>query len=716
MKNLYLLLLSCLFVVDLPAADLKSVDDFRTAAVKANAILTIPDWEQTPEAVDAMMKNAVGKANAALDQIGAEDLGRVTFKSTIVALEELRSQPSIVANKAALISETNPDPAMRAAAQDAVETFQEWNVGIDNRENVYKAIKAFAATRPELSGEDEKLLKETLRDLHRAGMDLPPDTRKEVEQLRRALSKLAADFDANLVTASAPVVLTKTELDGVPNDFFYSPGIKIDKDAFQVMANVIWQYNTVEDNARSEATRKKLYVAHDTLAKDKNVAVVNQMLALRNKIALRLGYKSWADYQTEVRMAKTAANARHYIDNLVTRIEPKFDAELRELQKMKAADTKDPKARIYVWDWRYYTNQLNKQKFAVDKEALRAFFPFQQTIEGMFAIYQRVFSLRFDQIRPPFKWTDDLRLYVVTDAANGEPLGLLYLDLFPREGKVNLGGEYEIINGKRLADGRYRRPVVALVLSFPPPSGDKPSLLSHSEVETLFHELGHALHCILTRAKYSRFAGTHVPVDFVEAPSQMLQNWVWDKKILDTFAADYRDSSKKIPVEIIKKMNDAKVATAGMFYRRQFAFALLDLAIHGPHPPDEPYDCLAISNHILERIFLPIDPQTSLLSSFRSFNGYDAGYYGYAWADAIAADLATVFESAGDGYLDKRAGLKLRREIYEKGSSRDVTESIERFLGRKQSIEPFLRKLGIRSGGLNLPLLFPASGDVVRSP
>jgi Zn-dependent oligopeptidase len=156
MKNLYLLLLSCLFVVDLPAADLKSVDDFRTAAAKANAILTIPDWEQTPEAVDAMMKNAVGKANAALDQIGAKDLGRVTFKSTIVALEELRSQPSIVANKAALISETNPDPAMRAAAQDAVKTFQEWNVGIDYRENVYKAIKAFAATRPELSGEDEK--------------------------------------------------------------------------------------------------------------------------------------------------------------------------------------------------------------------------------------------------------------------------------------------------------------------------------------------------------------------------------------------------------------------------------------------------------------------------------------------------------------------------------------------------------------------------------
>ncbi len=680
---------------NLSAAELKSVDDFRDAAAKANAILTIPDWEQTPEAVEASMKEAIAKANTALDQIGTQDLGKVTFKRTVVALDDLTYQAGLAANKATLIKETNTNPAMRSAAEDAVKAFQDWAVGIDYREDVYKAIKAFADTHPKLSGEGAKLLKETLRDYRRAGLDLPPDQRKEVEQLRKELSKLGTDFDTNIVKASAPVIFTKAELDGLPESFFASPGIKTGDDAYTVMANVTWQFNTVEENAKSEATRKRLYLIRETLAKDSNVPVLNQMLALRNKIALRLGYKSWDDFQTEVKMAKTGANAKNYISDLVTGIQPKFDSEVAELQKLKAADTNDPNAKIDVWDWRYYNNQRNKQKYDVDKEALRAYFPFQKVLDGMFNIYQNIFGLKFEKIAVPYKWIDDLQLYLVTDSGTGEPLGMFYLDMFPREGKFNHFAQFDIISGKLLPDGKYQQPTVALLCNFPPATADKPSLLTHSDAETLFHEFGHALHSIVTRAKYGRFAGTHVPGDFVEAPSQMLQNWIWDKKVLDTFAADYRDPSKKIPAEIIKKMNDAKLANAGVFYRRQFAFASLDLALHDQHGEDAPYNCVAISNPILEKVFLPIDPSTTFVSYFGHLNGYDAGYYGYAWADAIAADMATVFEKAKDGYLDKQAGLKLRREIYEPGDSRDVNVSIEKFLGRKQSVQPFLKKIGI---------------------
>jgi thimet oligopeptidase len=680
---------------NLSAAELKSAHDFRNAAAKANAVLTIPEWEQTPEAVEASMKDAIAKANTALDQIGTQDLGKVTFKSTVVALDDLTYQAGLAANRATLIKETNTNPAMRSAAEDAVKAFQEWAVGIDYREDVYKAIKAFADTHPKLSGEDAKLLTETLRDYRRAGLELPPDKRKEVEQLRKELSKLGTDFDTNIVKASAPVIFTKADLDGLPESFFASPGIKTGDDAYTVMANVTWQFNTVQENAKSEATRKKLYVIRETLAKDTNVPVLNQMLALRNKIALRLGYNSWDDFQTEVKMAKTSANAKKYISDLVTGIQPKFDSEVAELQKLKAADTNDPNAKIDVWDWRYYNNQRNKQKYAVDKEALRAYFPFQKVLDGMFNIYQSIFGLKFEKIAVPYKWIDDLQLYLVTDSATGEPLGMFYLDMFPREGKFNHFAQFDVISGKLLPDGKYQRPTVALICNFPPANADKPSLLTHSDVETLFHEFGHALHSIVTRAKYGRFAGTHVPGDFVEAPSQMLQNWVWDKKVLDTFAADYRDPSKKIPAEIIKKMNDAKLANAGVFYRRQFAFASLDLALHDQHAEDAPYDCVAISNPILEKVFLPIDPSTTFVSYFGHLNGYDAGYYGYAWADAIAADMATVFEKAKDRYLDKQAGLKLRREIYEPGDSRDVNVSIEKFLGRKQSVQPFLKKIGI---------------------
>jgi thimet oligopeptidase len=682
-------------VLSISAADMRTVDDFRDAAAKANAVLTVPDWEQTPDAVESMMKSAIAKGNRALDAIGAQDLKKATLKSTIVALDDLVYEATIAANRATIIKETNTDEKMRTAGENAVKVFQDWAVGIDYREDVYRAIKAFADTHPKLSGEDEKLLKETLRDCRRAGLSLDLESRKAVEDLRKRLAKLGTDFDTNIVSAKAPIVFTKAELDGVPDSFLSAPGVKTGDDAYTVMANVTWHYRTVMENAKSEATRKKLYIARYTLAKDTNVPVLNQMLALRNKIALRLGYKSWDDYQTEIKMAKTGDDAKRYIGDLVVGIQPKFASELAELQKMKADDTHDPKAKIDHWDWRYYDNQLVKQKYAIDKEALRNFFPFQKVLDGMFNIYQDIFGLKFYQIGTTQKWVDDLQLYVVTDSATGEPLGLFYLDMFPRDGKFNHFAQFEIIGGKLLADGKYHRPTVALLCNFPPPSADKPSLMTHTDVETLFHEFGHALHSIVTRAKYGRFAGTHVPGDFVEAPSQMLQNWVWDKQVLDTFAADYRDPSKKIPAETIQKMNDAKLATAGVYYRRQFAFADVDLTLHDVHPSDKPYDCVAMSNPVLQRVFLPIDQSTTFVTYFGHLNGYDAGYYGYAWADAIAADMATVFEKARNKYLDREAGLRLRHEIYEQGDSRDVSSSIEKFLGRRQSIQPFLKKLGI---------------------
>src|SRR6476659_1369360 len=387
------------------AAERKTVDDFRAAAAKANAVLTIPNWEQRPEAIEASMKDAIAKANSALDQIGAQDLSKVTFKSTVVALDDLTYQAGIAANKATIIKETNTNPGMRTAAENAVKAFQEWAVGIDYREDVYKAIKAFADTHPKLTGEDEKLLKETLRDYRRAGLELPPEQRKEVEELRKELSKLGTDFDTNIVKSNAPVMFSKADLDGLPESFFASPGIKTGDDVYTVMANVTWQFNTVQENAKNEATRKQLYIVRETLAKDKNVPLLNQMLELRNKIALRLGYKSWDDYQTEVKMAKSGMNAEKYINDLVAGIQPKFDSEVAELQKLKAADTNDPNAKIMVWDWRYYSTQRDKQKYDVDKEALRAYFPFQKVLDGMFNIYQSIFGLKFEKIVAPHKWT-----------------------------------------------------------------------------------------------------------------------------------------------------------------------------------------------------------------------------------------------------------------------------------------------------------------------
>jgi thimet oligopeptidase len=204
------------------------------------------------------------------------------------------------------------------------------------------------------------------------------------------------------------------------------------------------------------------------------------------------------------------------------------------------------------------------------------------------------------------------------------------------------------------------------------------------------------MHAILTRAKFGRFSGTSVPGDFVEAPSQMLENWAWDKNVLDSFAADYRDPSKKIPESILNQLKASKLAIEGNFYRRQLGFGLTDLALHTQIHADNAHDAIPLSNKIFGDTFFPEPPDTAWVAYFAHImDGYDAGYYGYAWADAIAADMATVFESAPDGYFDVAAGQRLRKEIYEKGSSRDVEISIEKFLGRKQSVDPFLKKIGM---------------------
>lgn len=694
-----LLLVSLVAGLALPAVagETRSLADFQAAAEKANEVLTIPDWPQTPIAVQGEINTAIAKANAALDAIGRQDLSKVTLASTIGALDDVQNEATIAAQKTVVIQQTNQQPAMREAAEKAIKVFQDWSVGVDYREDVYKAVKAFADMKPQLTGEDALLLEYTLRDYRRAGLPLPPDQRKEVEKLRKELAQLETDFESNIVAVKAPVTFTKTELEGVPDSLLNSPGIKTGDDSYTLLANVTFQYNTVEETARKEETRKHLYQIRFNLARDKNVPILNQILTHRNQLALKLGYKSWDDFQIEIKMAKSGAAAKTFINDLIAGIQPKFDAEVAELRKLKIAETKDSNAQINIWDWRYFTNQLRKEKYTVDTEALRVYFPFQHVLDGMFNIYQSIFGLKFTEITAPEKWVDDLKLYLVTDAASGQPLGMFYLDMFPRDGKFNHFAEFGIIPGKLLPNGKYQRPTVSLICNFPPPTKDQPSLLSHSDVETLFHEFGHALHSIVTTAKYARFSGTNVPADFVEAPSQMLQNWVWDKKVLDTFAADYRDPSKKIPAETIAKMKEAKLATVAVPYRRQFAFADIDLALHDVHPAGQPYDSVAISNPILEKVFLPIDPDTAFVAYNGHLVGYDGGYYGYAWADAIAADMATVFEKAPGGFLDKSAGMRLRKEIYAPGGSRDIDISIHNFLGRDRSIQPFLKTLGIKT-------------------
>lgn len=677
------------------AASEHALARFQARAAKFGHVVSLPVFETTPEQIHAARAAAIAEGNVALDRIGRLAPREMTFANTVRALDDLVYAAGTVANRLWTIKETSPDAALREAATDAIKQLEEWMVGLDYREDVYRAVRAYADRRPRLRGEDAKLLEETLRSYRRAGLHLPPAERQEVERLRKEMTRLVTDFQSNITQTKFPLALTRAELEGVPDDFLQQ--IKTGEDEYTVQVHVTWHYLAVMDNARREDVRRRVLVARDNLAREPNLPLLEQVLVLRDQTARKLGYPTWADYQTEVKMARNAATARAFLEQLRDGLQPKFEAELAAMRALKVAETGDPAAQIHIWDWRYYANQLKKQKYDVDAEALRVYFPYQAVLDGMFRIYQHIFRLRFERVEPPYKWVDDLQLYAVSDAKTGEPLGLFYLDMFPREGKYNHFAQFGLIEGKRRVDGRYQRPVVALVCNFPPPAADKPSLLTHADVETLFHEFGHAMHSILTRANYARFSGTSVPRDFVEAPSQMLEYWVWDKTVLDSFAADYRDPAKKIPAEILGRLKEAKLATEATRYRRQLSFGLLDLTLHTQIHRENAHEVLPLSNRVLSEVFLPMAPDTAFVAFFGHLMGYDAAYYGYAWADAIAADMATVFERSPKGYQDARAGFKLRREIYEPGDSRDVNVSIRRFLGRERSLQPFFKQIGMVS-------------------
>jgi thimet oligopeptidase len=677
---------------NLKAQTSQALHEFHRRAATFNSVITVPQFEIKTNEVRVAVRQTIAAGNAALDTIGAVKPRSANFANTARALDDIGYQIALTADRLTAVKETSTNAVLRESAIAALKDLQEWMVGLDYREDVYKAVKACADKKPSLKGEDAKLLFEIMRDYRRAGLDLPKKERDEVERMRKELSRLTTDYESNITKAQKAVKFTRAELEGVPDSFLEQSKTG---DDFTVMANITWHYLTVEENAKREETRKRLQIEHDNLARTENIPLLEKILPLRDHIAKKLGYDNWADYQTEVKMAKNSATAIDFLEKLNAGLQPKFDAEVAEFTKMKAKETGDANPQINLWDWRYFSKQLQKEKYTVDAEQLRVYFPYERVLDGMFRIYQKIFGLKFERVEAPYKWIGDLQLYAVSDAKTDEPLGLFYLDMFPREGKYNHFAQFDLVRGKLLPGGKYQRPTVALICNFPSRTKDKPSLLSHHDVETLFHEFGHAMHSIMTRAKYARFSGTSVPRDFVEAPSQMLENWVWDKQVLDSFAADYRDPSKKLPAEILAKLKEAKLAVEGTRYRRQISLGNTDLILHSRIHDENAKDVVPLSNKAIASVFFPPAPDTAFVAYFGHLMHYDAGYYGYAWADAIAADMATVFEHAPKGYYDTDAGQRLRTEIYEPGDSRDASISIEKFLGRPRSLEPFLRKIGI---------------------
>ncbi len=671
-------------------------------AGRAGVVLELPPWETSVEQIRATVESAMAEGDRRLDAIAAVPPEEATFDNTLAALDAAWDPVVLALGRLDLIDATSPDPTLREAAHEGSRTLEAWLTDAAFREDVYRVIRAYADTRPRLEGEEAMLLEKVMRDYRRNGMELPPEKRRELQALKNRLNELNQAFQKAVKEADVEVTFTREELEGVSEDFLSNPALRGDDGRYRINANVTWQVLEVLRNARSEQTRRRLMVARMNRAREENLPRFAEMLRVRARIARLLGYAHWADYRIEPKMAGDGATARRFLVSLRNGLEPKFREELERLRLLKAAETGDPDARLRYWDVGYYKNLLKKQQYDIDSNRLKVFFELERTLEGMFDIFETLFGLEIEPVSGEWhRWVEDLRLYAVRDAADGTPLGYIYMDMFPRKGKYNHFAQFGIVPGRRLEDGRYRRPVVALVCNFPPPAGDRPSLLTFDDVETLFHEFGHALHSVLTQARFLEFSGTAVPRDFVEAPSQMLENWVRDKEVLDRFAVDYRDGRTRIPAEVLDRMEAARLATIATRYRGQIGYGLVDLALHMTTDEADFERVAERSNRIMSETYLPVPEGTAFIAAFGHLaGGYDAGYYGYAWADAIAADLASVFRRAPDRFLDREAGMRLRREIYAVGGSRKAEESIRAFLGRPRSLRPFFEQLGLRDRGL----------------
>ncbi len=690
-----LLGLAC--IPGITSAKPKQLADYQQAAERANVVFRLPQWEKTPAQIQATMETAMAVSDQMLARIVNLKPEQRNFANTITALDQAYFPVSAAASRMSIIQETSTSPEMREAASAALQRLETWFVDTSFRRDLYKAIKAFADTRPQVRGEDAMYLKTVLRDYRRNGMDLPKEQRDRLQALKNRLNELGLSFKRNISAARPMVEFTGEELDGVSEDFLANPDIRGKDGKYHINANVTWQVLEVLRNARKEATRKRLSIARGSRVLDKNTPIFIEMLKIRAEIAQLLGYANWADYRTEVKMARNGKTAWDFLQRLNTGLAPKFEQEQATFAELKARETGNPEAKIRYWDIPYYKNQLTKTRYQVDEDALKVYFELENTLNGMFSIFQELFAIRIEAIEVPYKWVDDLRLYAVTDKVSGAPLGLIYMDMFPRDGKYNHFAQFDVTPAARLPDGRYQRPVAALICNFPPPGNGKPSLLTYDDVETLFHEFGHALHTVLTQADYMEFSGASVPRDFVEAPSQMLENWVRDKKVLDRFAVDYRDGKSRIPAEILNRLEEVRLATIGTHYRRQLAFGLLDLTIHMTTDPRVFDNVVAVTNKVMSETYVPVPPDTGLIASFGHLaGGYDAGYYGYAWADAISADMASVFRKAPGGLMDKKIGRRLRNEIYTVGGSREIEESIRAFLKREPSLEPFFEFIGLK--------------------
>lgn len=647
--------------------------------------------------IDARVCYGIERYRAAINRIIALPARDRNLHNTVLDYEKIESDVQSIASTLQIISFVSPDDKLRNHANKVTTQFQNELIEICFRPELYAAFKSYeeGPYRGEtLTDEEEYYFKETLKSFHRNGFDLPIEQFERLKELNKQMGELCITFRTNISEDNSTIAVTREALAGVDQAFIKQLA-QDEKGLFVLHADYPTQ-EAVMLYCSDASTRLRYYELFNNRGYPKNKAVLTQLINLRDEYARLLGYKSYAQYDIDATMARTSDAVKTFIQAIAPKSMKRAREELMVIEAERPADVKlSPAGKLYPQDRGYLTALYKKHHYDLDNRVIAQYFPMEKTIQGLFTIYQTILGLSFKEMKPDNVWHPDVRAIEVTDTATGQLRGFVYLDMHPRPNKYSHACEAGALMAVKTnaADGSEMiLPTVCVIIcNFKKPTAETPSLLTHREVTTFFHEFGHAMHQVLGATELRSFSGTSTKIDFVEMPSQMFEEWMWDKAMLQKVSAHYQ-TGEPLPDELIDNMIAARKLNAALNAQSQLWLASLALELHEAGV-DKDIDVIIkrLSNKYFP--YLDCSRDDHLYANFDHLAGYNAKYYGYMWSNVFALDMFERFKK--EGLLNPSVGHDLVTKVLGRGGSVDPNILLHDFLGREPNQDAFLRNLGV---------------------
>jgi oligopeptidase A len=659
----------------------------------------------TPEHVAEDIRTAIATSKANLDAIASVPTAELTLENTLLAFDVATEPLSFAWGLVSHLKSVREMPALREAYNAVLPEVTDFFSGIYLNEPVWLSIKSFSETpaAAALTGVQRRLLEETVADFRQSGIDLPSEEKARLVQVKARLAEVTEKYGENVLDSTNDwewIITDAALLEGLPASNLEtarsSAKSKGHENAWRLTLHAPSMIPVLE-HVTVESTRRTVWEASITIGRKEpwdNTALIWEILDLRRQLAQLLGKAGFADQILERRMARNEATALRFGNDLHLRTKAAFDAECVELAAYRASKLGIPTEPMQPWDVAFWSERMRQERYAFDDEQLRPYFPIDRVLAGMFEIAQRIFAVRITE-RDAEVWHPEVKFYDLHDAS-GDLLGSFYADWHPREDKRQGAWMNHLRTGMPPTTGNPREPHLGLICGNLSPSVDgRPALLRHSEVETIFHEFGHLIHHLFGEVPVKSLNGIHVAWDFVELPSQIMENFCWDRECLDFFAR-HHETGAAIPEDLFQKMIAARNFRAASFMTRQLAFGKLDLELH--RYQGESRDLDAVAEQILDGYIMPLATKSPTMARrfthlFSDSVGYACGYYSYKWAEVLDADAFTRFQK--EGVLNAQTGRAFRDKILSQGNSREPAELFRDFMGRDPDPEALLVRSGL---------------------